>query len=85
MTEVNGRTLRDRSQIQKPKDTYWEKYGAKDYEKLLEKDHKKDILDDLKSIKKDYERHKEEYPEVPSEFKWPVVSMKDSLETVEAA
>ena len=53
VTEVNGRTLRDRSQIQKPKDTYWEKYGAKDYEKLLEKDQKRDILDDLKSIKKD--------------------------------
>ena len=51
----------------------------------MEKDHKKDVIDDLKSIKKDYERHKEDYPDLPAEFKWPVVSMKDSIDTVEAA
>lgn len=84
-TEVGGRALRDRSKIEKPKDTQWEKYGQHDFQKLLAKDQKKDILDEIKAIKKDQEKHPENYEALPDDFKWPTVSARDSLQNVEAA
>lgn len=84
-TVVGGRSLRDRSKIEKPKDSYWEKFGKKDYEKLMIKDQKKDFLDEIRAIKKDYEKNPTDYPTPPDDFRWPSVSMKDTIEAIEAA
>lgn len=82
-TTVGGRTLRDRSAIQKPKDPYWEKYGSKDYEKLMELDEKKELLDEIRKWKRDIDSKKIEIS-LPDDFKWPVLTVKDSLEAVKA-
>jgi hypothetical protein len=51
----------------------------------LAKDSKKDIVDEIKSLKKDYERNPDNYETLPEDFKWPTVSARDSLPNLEAA
>lgn len=76
-TVVNGRTLRDRTKITAPVDKYWERFGKKNLEKLAVSEHKREMLDDIKAWKK-------EFTGVRPDFVWPVLSMKDSVEKIEA-
>jgi hypothetical protein len=49
------------------------------------KDEKKDFLDELRSLKKEYEKNPEDFEDVSSDFRWPSVTMRDSLEAIKAA
>ena len=76
-TTVNGRTLRDRTKIQAPKDAYWERFGKKTSEKLAQTEHKREMLDDLKAWKKEFG------PQDP-DFVWKVFTLKQSVDDIEA-
>lgn len=76
-TNVNGRTLRDRTKIQAPKDAYWERFGKKTSEKLAATEHKREMLDDLKAWKKEFG------PQDP-EFVWTSFTLKNSADDIEA-
>lgn len=76
-TVVNGRTLRDRSKITAPTDMYWERFGKKNLQKLAVSEHKREMLDDIKAWKKEFVHEK-------PEFVWTSLSMKDTVETIEA-
>jgi len=77
-TVVNGRTLRNREpesiEKRKPKDEYYERFGRAEEGRLLEKFTKKDIIDYMKSLEKDY---KEDYE--ARGVVWPKLTMKMSL------
>jgi hypothetical protein len=76
-TTVNGRTLRDRTKIQAPKDAYWERFGKKTSEKLAQTEHKREMLDDLKAWKK-------EFSSQDPDFVWKVLTLKQSVDDIEA-
>ena len=76
-TTVNGRTLRDRSKLQAPKDMYWERFGKKASEKLAITEHKREMLDDIKEWKK-------EFASQDPDFVWKSFSVKSSTEDIEA-
>lgn len=76
-TTVNGRTLRDRTKIQAPKDAYWERFGKKTSEKLAITEHKREMLDDLKAWKKEFSAE-------DPDFVWKTFTLKQSVEDIEA-
>ena len=76
-TTVNGRTLRDRTKIQAPKDAYWERFGKKTSEKLAATEHKREMLDDLKAWKKEFG------PQDPN-FVWKTFTLKSATADIEA-
>jgi hypothetical protein len=79
-TVVNGRTLRDRTKITSPKDQYWERFGTKTMAKLSIVEEKREMLDDIKAWKKEFQND----PECP-EIVWPTLTIKDSLEKIKEA
>jgi hypothetical protein len=76
-TTVNGRTLRDRTKIQAPKDHYWERFGKKTSEKLAVTEHKREMLDDLKAWKKEFG------PQDP-DFVWKTFTLKSPTDEIES-
>jgi hypothetical protein len=79
-TVVNGRTLRDRTKITSPKDQYWERFGTKTMAKLSVVEEKREMLDDIKAWKKEFQNE----PDCP-EITWPTLTLKDSLEKIKEA
>ena len=51
----------------------------------MEKDRKKDLLDEIRMLKRDITKHPEDFDvSLPDDFQWPTLSMKNSLAEVEA-
>ena len=82
-TVVGGRTLRSRApehvESRKPRDSYYEKYGRAEEEKLMEKFTKKDIVEFVARLAPD---HKAEYE--AAGYVWPVLNVRMSLESIRA-
>jgi hypothetical protein len=76
-TCVNGRTLRSRDKLTKPKDDYYERFGKKAEAELLEKFTKKDIIEFVKDLEKE---HKASYEASGKE--WPKLTTKMSLDSI---
>lgn len=74
---VNGRTLRSREKLTKPKDLYYERFGAKAEAEILEKFTKKDIIEFVKDLESE---HKAGYE--ASGKTWPKLNTKMSLESI---
>ena len=80
-TVVGGRVLRSRDpekiEARRPKDAYYERFGRQVEERLMEKFTKKDIIEFVKTLEKDY---KESYE--ASGQQWPSLTTKMSLEAI---
>lgn len=79
-TVVNGRTLRDRTKITSPKDQYWERFGTKTMAKLSVVEEKREMLDDIKAWKKEFNND----PGCPP-ITWPNLTLKDSIDKIKEA
>jgi hypothetical protein len=82
-TVIGGRVLRSRDpasiEKRKPKDSYYERFGRKEEEKLLIQDTKKDIVKFVKTLEAEWRISYEE-----SGKKWPVLNTKMSLDKIRA-
>ena len=82
-TVVGGRTLRSRApehvESRKPRDSYYEKYGRLEEEKLMEKFTKKDIVEFVARLAPD---HKAEYE--AAGYVWPALNVRMPLEAIRA-
>jgi hypothetical protein len=80
-TVVGGRTLRSRKpedlEKRKPKDSYYERFGKQEEEKLMEKFTKKDMIEFLKTLKAE---HLSAYESAG--HSWPALTTKMSLEHI---
>lgn len=81
-TVVGSRVLRSRDpnemEKRKAKDTYYERFGRAEEEKLMEKFKKKDIIDFLKTLESEWRSQYEQ-----AGHKWPSPTLKWSLESIE--
>jgi hypothetical protein len=75
-TNVNGRTLRNRTKIQAPVDHYMERFGKRTLAKLAVSEEKREMLDDIKAWRKEFQ---------DATIEWPTVNMKDSIESIRTA
>jgi hypothetical protein len=78
-TTVGGRTLRNRAELKPPKDDYYERFGRKAEEALMEKFTKEDIIEYIKSLEG---AHKAEYEHKVGP--WPKLNKRQSLDTIYA-
>jgi len=80
-TIVGGRVLRSREpekiEARRPKDAYYERFGRDVEARLMEKFTKKDIIEFVKTLEKEYREAYEATGET-----WPVLTTKMSLESI---